>query len=279
MNEDRHILLSAKSLDKTYGIGESAVHALSSVSLDIYEGELLVILGSSGSGKSTLLNMLGGIDTPDSGSVITEKGDLCALRDKDLTAYRRNDVGFVFQSFNLIAELTVRENTAMTADVSKDPDAVEKALEIVGIQQKGDSYPTQLSGGEQQRVSIARALAKDPKLLLCDEPTGALDYETGKQILAELENLVREHGKTVIIVTHTKEVGKMADRVIRMRSGRIIEEWENKDPVTEKAAVSHNQEILETAARHGCGLSSRVHYHHRPVKRLSVDRQSHVPVS
>ncbi len=232
MNEDRHILLSAKSLDKTYGIGESAVHALSSVSLDIYEGELLVILGSSGSGKSTLLNMLGGIDTPDSGSVITEKGDLCALRDKDLTAYRRNDVGFVFQSFNLIAELTVRENTAMTADVSKDPDAVEKALEIVGIQQKGDSYPTQLSGGEQQRVSIARALAKDPKLLLCDEPTGALDYETGKQILAELENLVREHGKTVIIVTHTKEVGKMADRVIRMRSGRIIEEWENKDPVT-----------------------------------------------
>ena len=232
MNEDRHILLSAKSLDKTYGIGESAVHALSSVSLDIYEGELLVILGSSGSGKSTLLNMLGGIDTPDSGSVITEKGDLCALRDKDLTAYRRNDVGFVFQSFNLIAELTVRENTAMTADVSKDPNAVEKALEIVGIQQKGDSYPTQLSGGEQQRVSIARALAKDPKLLLCDEPTGALDYETGKQILAELENLVREHGKTVIIVTHTKEVGKMADRVIRMRSGRIIEEWENKDPVT-----------------------------------------------
>ncbi len=232
MNEDRHILLSAKSLDKTYGIGESAVHALSSVSLDIYEGELLVILGSSGSGKSTLLNMLGGIDTPDSGSVITEKGDLCALRDKDLTAYRRNDVGFVFQSFNLIAELTVRENTAITADVSNDPVAVEKALEIVGIQQKGDSYPTQLSGGEQQRVSIARALAKDPKLLLCDEPTGALDYETGKQILAELENLVRKHGKTVIIVTHTKEVGKMADRVIRMRSGRIIEEWENRDPVT-----------------------------------------------
>ncbi|MBO4832057.1 MAG: ABC transporter ATP-binding protein [Oscillospiraceae bacterium] len=232
MNEDKHVLISAKSLDKTYGIGESAVHALSSVSLDIYEGELLVILGSSGSGKSTLLNMLGGVDTPDGGSIVTEKGDLCAMRDKELTAYRRNDVGFVFQSFNLIAELTVRENTAMTADVSKDPDAVEKALEIVGIQQKGDSYPTQLSGGEQQRVSIARALAKDPKLLLCDEPTGALDYETGKQILAELENLVREHGKTVIIVTHTKEVGKMADRVIRMRSGRIIEEWENEDPVT-----------------------------------------------
>ena len=232
MSEEKHVLLSAKSLNKTYGIGESTVHALSSVSLDIYEGELLVILGSSGSGKSTLLNMLGGIDTPDSGSIITEKGDLCTLRDKDLTAYRRNDVGFVFQSFNLIAELTVRENTAMTADVSNDPAAVEKALEIVGIQQKSDSYPTQLSGGEQQRASIARALAKEPRLLLCDEPTGALDYETGKQILAELESLVRKHGKTVIIVTHTKEVGKMADRVIRMRNGRIIEEWENKDPVT-----------------------------------------------
>ena len=140
-------------------------------------------------------------------------------------------MGFVFQSFNLIAELTVYENISMTADVSRDPGVVEKAVALVGLAGKENSYPTQLSGGEQQRVSIARALAKNPRLLLCDEPTGALDYETGKQILVELESLARRHGKTVVIVTHTQEVGKMADRVIRMRSGRIIDEQEIVAPV------------------------------------------------
>jgi len=231
MGKTGNLLLSASSLCKTYGSGGSAVHALSSVSLDIREGELLVILGSSGSGKSTLLNMLGGIDVPDSGSIMLDGRDLCGLRDQELTAYRRRDVGFVFQSFNLIAELTVLENIALTADVSEDPDAVENAVALVGLAGKENSYPTQLSGGEQQRVSIARALAKSPRLLLCDEPTGALDYETGKQILVELESLARKHGKTVVIVTHTQEVGKMADRVIRMRSGRIIDEQENAAPV------------------------------------------------
>ncbi|MBR4232559.1 MAG: ABC transporter ATP-binding protein [Oscillospiraceae bacterium] len=224
-------LLSATSLCKTYGSGESAVHALTDVSLNIREGELLVILGSSGSGKSTLLNMLGGIDVPDSGAIIVDGRDLCGLKDRELTAYRRMDVGFVFQSFNLIAELTVYENISMTADVSRDPGVVEKAVALVGLAGKENSYPTQLSGGEQQRVSIARALAKNPRLLLCDEPTGALDYETGKQILVELESLARRHGKTVVIVTHTQEVGKMADRVIRMRSGRIIDEQEIVAPV------------------------------------------------
>ena len=232
MGENRNLLLSASSLCKTYGSGESAVHALSDVSLDIREGELLVILGSSGSGKSTLLNMLGGIDVPDSGAIIVEGRDLCKLRDQELTAYRRRDVGFVFQSFNLIAELTVYENVSMTADVADDPGAAEKAIALVGLAGKENSYPTQLSGGEQQRVSIARALAKNPRLLLCDEPTGALDYETGKQILVELESLARRHGKTVVVVTHTQEVGRMADRVIRMRNGRIMEEQENPAPVS-----------------------------------------------
>ena len=231
MGETGDMLLSASSLCKTYGSGESAVHALSDVSLDIREGELLVILGSSGSGKSTLLNMLGGIDVPDSGSIIVEGRNLCGMKDQELTAYRRRDVGFVFQSFNLIAELTVYENISMTADVADDPGAVEKAIALVGLAGKENSYPTQLSGGEQQRVSIARALAKNPRLLLCDEPTGALDYETGKQILVELESLARRHGRTVVVVTHTQEVGRMADRVIRMRSGRIIDEQENEAPV------------------------------------------------
>ena len=216
------VILEARDLCKTYGKGESAVNALSSVSLDIYEGEMLAILGSSGSGKSTLLNMLGGMDHPDSGSIKVNGRELSCLRDRELTRYRREDVGFVFQSFNLIAELTVWENVAMTADTAHDPRAVETALETVGLTNKMYSYPTQLSGGEQQRVSIARALAKNPKLLLCDEPTGALDYETGKQILVELDKLIREHGRTIVIVTHTQEIGRMAHRVIRMRSGRII---------------------------------------------------------
>lgn len=228
----RSVILSAKDLCKTYGRGEAAVHALDKVSLDIYEGELLAILGSSGSGKSTLLNMLGGMDQPDSGSITIGGRELSSLRDRELTRYRREDVGFVFQSFNLIAELTARENVAMTADLSQDKGIVRDMLELVGLGAKLDSYPTQMSGGEQQRVSIARALAKNPRLLLCDEPTGALDYETGKQILIALEKLVRERGKTVVIVTHTQEIGRMADRSIRMRSGRIIDQTENPEPVS-----------------------------------------------
>ena len=231
-NTEKKIILSAKELYKTYGKGEAAVHALNDVSLDIYEGELLAILGSSGSGKSTLLNMLGGMDKPDSGSITIGGRELSTLKDRELTRYRKDDVGFVFQSFNLIAELTAKENVAMTAVVEKGGDIVTEMLELVGLGAKLDSYPTQMSGGEQQRVSIARALAKNPRLLLCDEPTGALDYETGKQILIALEKLVRDHGKTVVIVTHTQEIGRMADRVIRMRSGRIIERSVNESPVS-----------------------------------------------
>lgn len=227
-----NIVLSAKHLKKTYGKGEAAVHALADVSLDIYEGELLAILGSSGSGKSTLLNMLGGMDQPDEGSITVGGKELAKMKDKELTRYRREDVGFVFQSFNLIAELTAKENVAITASAQKDKDIVRNMLELVGLGAKLNNYPMQMSGGEQQRVSIARALAKDPRLLLCDEPTGALDFETGKQILIALEKLVREHGKTVVIVTHTQEIGRMADRTIRMRSGKIIEQSVNEAPVS-----------------------------------------------
>lgn len=227
-----NIVLSAKHLKKTYGKGEAAVHALADVSLDIYEGELLAILGSSGSGKSTLLNMLGGMDQPDEGSITVGGKELAKMKDKELTRYRREDVGFVFQSFNLIAELTAKENVAITASAQKDKDIVKNMLELVGLGAKLNNYPMQMSGGEQQRVSIARALAKDPRLLLCDEPTGALDFETGKQILIALEKLVREHGRTVVIVTHTQEIGRMADRTIRMRSGKIIEQSVNEAPVS-----------------------------------------------
>ncbi len=225
------VFLEANGLYKTYGSGQGQVRALNGVSMQIFDGELMVILGSSGSGKSTLLNMLGGMDKPDKGSIMVDGQDLCRLRDKGLTRYRKEKVGFVFQSFNLITELSAYENVSMTADKAADPHIAEKMLELVGLGHKKDKYPTQLSGGEQQRVSIARALAKNAKMLLCDEPTGALDYETGKQILIELEKLSRVHGQTVVIVTHTREIGRMADRVIHVRNGKIIETEINEEPI------------------------------------------------
>lgn len=230
MNQ-RNVIIDAQHLRKTYGKGDAKVFALADVSLKVYDGELLTILGSSGSGKSTLLNSLGGMDLPESGIINYCGQDICQMNDRSLTAYRRKHVGFVFQSFNLIAELTAKENVNLTADTADTPDIVEKVFDIVGLKEKMNYYPPQLSGGQQQRVSIARALAKNPSLLLCDEPTGALDYETGKQILVELERLVRQHGKTIVIVTHTQEIGKMSDRIIKMRNGRITEVIENTDPV------------------------------------------------
>ena len=232
MEQNKRVILEAKELRKTYGSGGGAVHALSSVSLNIYDGEFLAILGSSGSGKSTLLNMLGGMDRPDSGTILFQGKEISRMSDRGRTDYRRKYVGFVFQSFNLIAELTVRENVALTADMAGDSNIVDRTLEMMGLLEKRDAYPSQLSGGQQQRVSIARALAKKSRLLLCDEPTGALDYETGKQILVQLEELVRVHGKTVVIVTHTQEIGKMADRTIRMRNGKIRECAVNEHPLS-----------------------------------------------
>ena len=232
MDENRKkVILSARNLCKSYGKGDGVVHALKNVSLDIYDGELLVILGSSGSGKSTLLNMLGGMDQPDSGTILVGKRDLCKLDDLGLTRYRRHEIGFVFQSFNLIAELTARENVALTAAVSKNPSIIDEAFKMVDLAEKADSYPTQLSGGQQQRVSIARALAKDPRLLLCDEPTGALDYVTGKQILKLLQDTCRKSGNTVAVVTHNSAFTQIADRVIEVREGKARRVQTNPAPL------------------------------------------------
>lgn len=229
---EKKVIFEAKDLFKQYGSGSGTTVALDHVSLKIYQGELLVILGSSGSGKSTLLNMIGGMDRPTSGGIYIDGNNICNYSDKQLTTYRREKVGFVFQSFNLIQELTARENVALTADKSGQSVSIEDAFAIVGLSRKQNRYPSELSGGEQQRVSIARALAKKSDFLLCDEPTGALDYETGKQVLIELEALVRKYGKTVVFVTHTQEIGTIADRVLRMRSGHIIEEIINEVPAS-----------------------------------------------
>ena len=220
-------ILAVRHLVKTYGKEQSLVRALDDVSLDIYAGELLAVLGSSGSGKSTLLNMLGGMDQPDSGSIVFSGTELSKVSDRELTSYRKQHVGFIFQNFNLIPELSALENVDLTADKTEDPKISEHMLELVGLPDKMDAYPSQMSGGQQQRVSIARALAKRPALMLCDEPTGSLDSETGRQILIQLEELVRVHGRTVVIVTHTRETGKMADRIIEIRNGKIVREEKN----------------------------------------------------
>ena len=221
------VLLTARNLIKTYGEGQSLIHALDDVSLEIRAGELLAILGSSGSGKSTLLNMLGGMDQPDSGSIMFSGMEISGISDRELTRYRNQHVGFIFQNFNLIPELTALENVDLTADRTEDPEISRHMLELVGLPDKMDAYPSQMSGGQQQRVSIARALAKRSDLMLCDEPTGALDSETGRQILIQLEELVRVYGRTVVIVTHTREVGRMADRIIEIRNGKIVREEKN----------------------------------------------------
>lgn len=221
MESKKEPFISVKDVCKTYGEGDARVAALDHIDLDIEESQLIVVLGNSGCGKSTLLNMLGGMDRYDSGSVRFNGTELGKMSDKKLTAYRRNTVGFVFQSFNLIAGLTAKENVSLTAD-PKEPAAVKNALETVGLSDKADSYPSQLSGGQQQRVSIARALAKNPEFFLCDEPTGALDSQTGRVVMEYLEKLVREYGKTMIIVTHNQEIARLADRIIHMKNGQII---------------------------------------------------------
>lgn len=223
----RKLLLETRNLCKEYGQDKAKSIALNNVDLSIYENELLVILGSSGSGKSTLLNMIGGMDYPTSGEVLFNGEDITKYNDDELTEYRKNNIGFIFQSFNLLQELTAKENVEMCLK-TKDDDLINEVFKIVKLENKQDKYPRELSGGEQQRTSIARALVKDASILLCDEPTGALDYETGKSILVRLESLVRKYHKTVVIVTHTKEIAKMANRVINMRNGKITSVEINK---------------------------------------------------
>jgi putative ABC transport system ATP-binding protein len=216
-------VLTARALSKVYQMGEVEVHALHAVDLDLYAGELMVLLGASGSGKSTLLNIIGGLDRATSGTLAYGERDLSEADDDALTQYRRDHVGFVFQLYNLIPSLTARENVALVSEIARDPMTPEDALALVGLADRLDHFPAQLSGGEQQRVAIARAVAKQPDVLLCDEPTGALDVETGKLVLAVLEQVNRDTGTTTAIITHNMAIGGLGDRVIRMSSGSIAE--------------------------------------------------------
>ena len=222
------VVFEAHGLTKIYQMGEVRVNALRGVDLTLYAGELVVLLGPSGSGKSTLLNILGGLDTATDGNVTYRGRDLTRATDKELTQYRRNYVGFVFQFYNLIPSLTARENVAIVTEIAEHPMQPEDALEIVGLQERLNHFPAQLSGGEQQRVAIARAIAKNPAVLLCDEPTGALDSKTGIVVLDALERANRELGTTTALITHNIAIGDMADRVIRLGDGRVIDVQQNE---------------------------------------------------
>jgi putative ABC transport system ATP-binding protein len=215
-------VFQARRVSKIYRMGEVEVRALHDVDVDLYAGEFVVLLGPSGSGKSTLLNILGGLDVPTSGQVRFRDHDLTAADDAELTRFRREHVGFVFQFYNLIPSLTARENVALVTDIATQPMPPDEALTLVGLHDRLDHFPAQLSGGEQQRVAIARAVAKRPEVLLCDEPTGALDFQTGKVVLEVIERVNRELGTTTAVITHNAGIAAMADRVITMRSGEIF---------------------------------------------------------
>ncbi|MDR3052569.1 MAG: ABC transporter ATP-binding protein [Coriobacteriales bacterium] len=224
--------ITLKDVVKEYHTGEVLVRAADGISFSIEKGELAIVVGPSGAGKSTVLNILGGMDTCDSGEVLVDDVDVAGFNKRQLTAYRRNDIGFVFQFYNLIPNLTSRENVELAAQICSDPLDATEVLEGVGLAQRLDNFPAQLSGGEQQRVAIARALAKNPKLLLCDEPTGALDYATGKVILSLLQDASRRLGMTVVIITHNQALTPMADRVIHVRNGKAESIECNANPVS-----------------------------------------------
>ena len=227
-SRDGEAVFTVRGLTKTYPMGEVEVHALRGVQMELYQGELIVLLGPSGSGKSTLLNILGGLDTATSGFVSYRGRDLTRASEQELTDYRRRHVGFVFQFYNLISSLTARENVAIVTEIVDHPLAPEEALSLVGLTERLDHFPSQLSGGEQQRVAIARAIAKSPAVLLCDEPTGALDSQTGILVLAALERINRELGTTTAIITHNVDIAGMADRVIHLSNGIITEVTVNR---------------------------------------------------
>jgi putative ABC transport system ATP-binding protein len=222
--------IEVKNEYKTYQMGETKIDANHDLSFECEQGQLTVILGPSGAGKSTVLNILGGMDTPTSGAVLIDGVDIAQFTDKQLTEYRRNQVGFVFQFYNLVPNLTTKENVELANSIVPDALDAEKTLRQVGLGARLDNFPSQLSGGEQQRVAIARALAKNPKLLLCDEPTGALDYETGKQVLQLLQDASRKDNKTVLIITHNAALAKMADRVIHINDARVRDVVDNTTP-------------------------------------------------
>lgn len=213
--------ITFEDVRKTYTMGEIKIHALDGVSFSIDQGEFVIIAGASGAGKSTILNLLGGMDTVTEGKIIVDHQTISDYNEKELTLYRRYDVGFVFQFYNLVQNLTLKENVELATQICKNPLDIEETIQSVGLEERMDNFPSQLSGGEQQRVAIARALAKNPKLLLCDEPTGALDYKTGKQVLKVLQDTCRKQKKTVVVITHNLALTPMGDKVIKVRSGKI----------------------------------------------------------
>lgn len=221
-----------KDITKVYHMGEVEIRAADNINFSIKKGEFVVIVGPSGAGKTTVLNILGGMDTATGGTLTVDGKDITAYDSRQLTGYRRDDIGFVFQFYNLIPNLTALENVELALQICKDPLDAKKVLEDVGLGDRLDNFPAQLSGGEQQRVSIARALAKNPKLLLCDEPTGALDYNTGKAILKLLQNMCRERGMAVIVITHNQALAPMADRLIHIKNGQVSHMETNENPMS-----------------------------------------------
>ncbi len=224
--------VTLENVKKIYHMGEVEIMAAAGIDFEIQKGEFAVVVGPSGAGKTTVLNILGGMDTATEGKVLVDGQDIAQYSQRRLTAYRRDDIGFVFQFYNLIPNLTALENVELALQICKDPMDAREVLEEVGLGERLDNFPAQLSGGEQQRVSIARALAKNPKLLLCDEPTGALDYNTGKAILKLLQDTCRNKGMTVVLITHNSAIAPMADRVIRIKNGQVSEIIENENPVS-----------------------------------------------
>jgi len=227
----KNILYKVENLSKHYIMGEVVVKALRDINFEIYEGEFVVVLGPSGSGKSTLLNIIGGMDTPTSGRVFFKDKEITDFDERKLTEYRRKDVGFIFQFYNLMGNLTARENVELAVEICDNTLDIDEVIQAVDLQSRANHFPSQLSGGEQQRVAIARAASKNPEVLLCDEPTGALDFETGISILKILKKINREFKRTVIIITHNTPIAQMGDRVLKMRSGQIMEYYENNHPI------------------------------------------------
>ena len=219
-----------KDVKKVYKMGEIEIEALSGVNFSIKKGEFVVIAGASGAGKSTILNILGGMDTPTSGEIFVDNSEISKYSQKELTTYRRYDIGFVFQFYNLVQNLTVVENVELATEICKNPLDIMETIEAVGLKDRKDNFPAQLSGGEQQRVAIARALAKNPKLLLCDEPTGALDYNSGKAVLKLLQDTCRKYKMTVIVITHNLALTPMGDKVIKVKNGKVSSITINENP-------------------------------------------------
>lgn len=230
-DEERKVLISLQNVTKEYPSGDGVARVLDGINLDIYENEFVVILGESGCGKSTMMNIIGGMDFLTEGKLIFDGRDFSHPSDEDLTKYRREYIGFIFQTYDLMPNLTALENIQFIAEIAKDPADPQEILNMVGLGDKGMNFPAQMSGGQQQRISIARALVKNPRLILADEPTAALDFHTGQEVLVVMEKIVREHGTTVVMITHNAEIAKMADRVIKMRSGKITSIKRNLHPL------------------------------------------------